>query len=66
MKKSACLCALMMLFGASVVRAAGGAYIIKGDKVYCVKNCRERLLEDETVFGAGTDAGMWAAGSAEV
>ncbi len=60
MKKLACQCALMMLFGASVVWAAESEYIVRGDKVYRVQDGKERLLEDEVVFRAETDAGKWA------
>ena len=60
MKKLACLCALMMLIGASVVWAAEGEYIVKGDQVYRTVKGKKKLLEDVSIERADTDAGPWA------
>ena len=60
MKKLACLCALMMLIGASAVWGTEGEYIVRGDRVYRLQDGNEQLLVEEVIFRAETDAGAWA------
>ena len=60
MKKSAYLCALVLLICSASAWGTVGDYIIRDDRVYRIAGGRQTLVEDASFDSAKTDAGLWS------